>query len=892
MKKNLLSLTLLAVVSALSAKAAPAPFWYDVATNYPIGGLTTNTAVWYPHLPGSTTAHDTLVVTNITYTSGAAVNGRRLRINGLNSEYIMRLFDPINTNAFGTGSGTILYASFVATANFVPGAGAGTYFATFNDLGTPPSATNGFEFRGRVFEIGNTNVYPFTTTTAGTFRYGVANGAGDPAQGGGPSIIYVPIDLIKNIDYQVVLKYDIDNAVASLWVNPASEADTANMIGPTADPGAVATGLAGLLFRQRTGGGTVDIRDIAVGTNFTDVMTNLPGPVLVATNVFNITNYSGNPAIMEVFASSIGGGVLSYQWYQVVAGVTNAVGGANSQTYVISSLASGDQGSYFCAVTNSGSIGALSRTNFVMVKTNLTAPAFTTQPVTKGVSVGGNLTETCLASGTGPLTFQWYLGGNALVNGQPGTMNPGDVSVVSGSQSPTLTITGVSTNESGIYTVTVTGGVAPPATSTNAVVTVNPPQAKTIAFLKTLLNTSTWQPTDTSSTFSINGVVTTVTNLTSGNTSSYYIQDSTGGIDLFVTGDSSFRPNRGDVVKASGTLSSFNNTLELACNAANPYQSYGVVAPSNYSTLPAWAITNLPAPAVFNPLSTNIAGLMETNYEGLFVMMTNVLFTAPGGTFPAGANVLVTNQNGVVFNLFISGQIGDVPGQTIPGFAWSVLGAINQFKSGAYSSAGYELNLTSMADLITNPPPAVTATVGANGVLTWTAVPYSYSYSVLVATDVKGPYAPLATGLTFNTANGTYTDTALSTYQANLLGTNEVVANLSTASGAGAVVLSPDQSTIFVNLNFTGLSTNATAAHIHGPAGAGTNASVLFPFTGVPGATSGAIPQQSFAITSTQVGYLQNGLLYMNVHDATYPNGEIRAQLVPATAKFYKVVTP
>src|SRR5204863_7023910 len=76
----------------------------------------------------------------------------------------------------------------------------------------------------------------------------------------------------------------------------------------------------------------------------------------------------------------------------------------------------------------------------------------------------------------------------------------------------------------------------------------------------------------------------------------------------------------------------------------------------------------------------------------------------------------------------------------------------------------------------------------------------------------------------------------------------------------------------------------ATAGHIHGPAGAGTNASVLFPFSGVPAATSGSIPQLSFAITPTQLGYLQSGLLYMNVHNATYPGGEIRDQIRLAPA--------
>src|SRR4051812_35596184 len=119
-----------------------------------------------------------------------------------------------------------------------------------------------------------------------------------------------------------------------------------------------------------------------------------------------------------------------------------------------------------------------------------------------------------------------------------------------------------------------------------------------------------------------------------------------------------------------------------------------------------------------------------------------------------------------------------------------------------------------------------------------------------------------------------------STFQANLTGSQEFPVNGSTATGFGTVVLSADQSTITVNESWSGLSAPASASHIHGPAAPGANAVVLFPFSGVPAATSGSIPQQTFAISATQVGYLMNGLLYMNVHDANFPGGEIRGQLL------------
>jgi hypothetical protein len=545
-----------------------------------------------------------------------------------------------------------------------------------------------------------------------------------------------------------------------MWINPASESDTANMA-VSDDLGATATGLAGFLFRQRTGGGTVDVRDVVTGDTFADVMTNAPGAVLIATNYNVATNYSGNPALLEVFATSIGGGPLSYQWYQIAGdGTTNLISGANGQTYYVGSLSGSDQGNYFCAITNSGGIGNVSRTNYyISVNANPTAPGFTIQPTNTSVSIGGTLTLSCTPFGTGPLSFQWNINGSALTDGGPATGQPGDISVVSGALTPTLTIALCSTNETANYTVTVTGSVAPPANSTNAAVTVKLAQQKTVAFLRSLLSKTTWQVTDTTTPYNVVGVITSTTNTTSGSTSSYYIQDSTDGLNLFVTGDATFRPQRGDLVSAVGTLSQFNNNLEIVCNAANPYQTYTVLSHSN----------TVPAPTVFYPGFTNNAGLMKTNMEGRFVMMTNVFFPTTGSdglVWPSGGSVTVTNQSGIPFTIFVSAECTNVTGQ-MPAFAWSILGPMVAFASGTSQPQngplpGYEFYITDLGDVITSPPPAATGSVAFSGndaVLTWDAVPYSYSYSVLAASDVTGPWSPLVTGLTFTNSVGTYTDT-------------------------------------------------------------------------------------------------------------------------------------
>jgi len=122
---------------------------------------------------------------------------------------------------------------------------------------------------------------------------------------------------------------------------------------------------------------------------------------------------------------------------------------------------------------------------------------------------------------------------------------------------------------------------------------------------------------------------------------------------------------------------------------------------------------------------------------------------------------------------------------------------------------------------------------------------------------------------------------APNTFTATLTGHQEVPPNNSTATGSGTVVLNSDPAltTITVNLTFSGLAANATAAHIHGPAMPGVTAPIIIPFTNFPASTSGTY-SNTFPITPEQVSQLLDGLLYINIHNTPFPSGEIRGQLL------------
>jgi len=125
------------------------------------------------------------------------------------------------------------------------------------------------------------------------------------------------------------------------------------------------------------------------------------------------------------------------------------------------------------------------------------------------------------------------------------------------------------------------------------------------------------------------------------------------------------------------------------------------------------------------------------------------------------------------------------------------------------------------------------------------------------------------------------TATAQQRFVAALGGNQEVPANASTAKGTCAIVLNAAQTQITVNCTFSGLGSNANAAHIHAGA-VGVAAPVLFGFSGVPAATSGTIPTQTITVTPAQVASMRAHLHYVNIHTTPFPGGEIRGQIKQA----------
>jgi pectate lyase len=133
-------------------------------------------------------------------------------------------------------------------------------------------------------------------------------------------------------------------------------------------------------------------------------------------------------------ASASGSPAPTFQWFKDGASIS----GATAASYSIPGANASHAGNYSVVATNS--IGsATSATATLTVSSVAVKPAITTQPGSLSVAVGANATFSVVATGTAPLSYQWFKG----------------VAPIAGATSPTLAIPGVSAGDAGAYSVTV-----------------------------------------------------------------------------------------------------------------------------------------------------------------------------------------------------------------------------------------------------------------------------------------------------------------------------------------------------------------------------------------------------------------------------------------------------
>ena len=150
-----------------------------------------------------------------------------------------------------------------------------------------------------------------------------------------------------------------------------------------------------------------------------------------------------------------------------------------------------------------------------------------------------------------------------------------------------------------------------------------------------------------------------------------------------------------------------------------------------------------------------------------------------------------------------------------------------------------------------------------------------------------------------------FAQASILTYAGALSAANENPTNLSTATGFATVIVDTIANTISLNVVFSGLTSNDTAAHIHCCVAQGGNAgvaTVMPSFTGFPlSVTSGTfnglfslsdatfynptfVTNNGGTVASAEAVLLAGmaaDQTYFNIHTGNNPGGEIRAFLQP-----------
>jgi len=130
---------------------------------------------------------------------------------------------------------------------------------------------------------------------------------------------------------------------------------------------------------------------------------------------------------------------------------------------------------------------------------------------------------------------------------------------------------------------------------------------------------------------------------------------------------------------------------------------------------------------------------------------------------------------------------------------------------------------------------------------------------------------------------GSPAEASVIVYNVTLTGTQSVPSNASTATGFATVTVDDLANSVSVDLSFTGLvGGNASAAHIHCCVLTNANGPVVIPFGGFPAATSGTYSNVFTNVTVANIQGIEAGLAYINIHNAVFPGGEIRGNILSA----------
>ena len=390
--------------------------------------------------------------------------------SGSRTIYVSYLLSVAQQGQLGSGNDG-RYLAFLSQSNLIAGIGtAGTYsnwFQLFNTFGTtaPRYAAHGLisKTAGSTFYIG-----PCDTSAGKDFSTSVWTGS-----------YGVPLFVVGA--YQLSSGASDTNA---LWVNPPIS--SFGGFQPPINSGSIQIDvvpaanrppdIAGLALIDRVGNGAAGgvgtnyIANLLVGTTWSYVTG---GPEFTSQPAANISVNIGQTITLTGSATAAGQSV-TYRWQKIsgettnalsdgvdAAGGTGTVTGSGTSTLTITGIGAGDVGNYQLVATASGTGYNLASGIVAVV---LADPQIVSNPSGTVANYAGTASFTAqVGTANAPLKYQWYQGTTPLANG-----TQADGSSISGANGVTaagtsftltLTLTGVTYQEAGNYTLYVTNSV-------------------------------------------------------------------------------------------------------------------------------------------------------------------------------------------------------------------------------------------------------------------------------------------------------------------------------------------------------------------------------------------------------------------------------------------------
>jgi plastocyanin len=558
----------------------------------------------------------------------------------------------------------------------------------------------------------------------------------------------------------------------------------------------------------------------------------------------------------------------------------------------------------------------------------VTAPSITTQPINQVITAGANVSFTVVATGTTPLTYQW----------QRNSVN------VAGATDATLSLNVATIVQAGTYQVVVSNG-AGSTTSTGASLTVNPVApgvvkevlAEATGFNPKLVNVNVgdvvrWSYSAGAPHTTTSGSACTPDGLWNealpvGATAE--VQFSTAGtFPYFCVPHCAFGMTGAVVVASAPVAPSITTQPAAQIVAAGANASFTVVATGSAPITYQWQRNGANvAGANSATLTLNGATIAQAGTYQVVVSNGAGSATSTGATLtvnPAspGALVEVLVTSGNFTPKVANVNAGDVvrwsnPGPGVehtttsgapctPDGLWNEALPVGATAEVQFSTAGTfpyfcvpHCAFGMTGAVVVLPPQELPVNFGGNTHASGTNLVTDWSGG-------KGPFVvqqkPLLEDLTWQNVNvttgssatipmtgssgflriydsGNQPATPFTVYMSGALERPNPVTT--TGTGSGTLIL--EGNTLTFNITYSGLSGDATAAHIHGQATAATSAGVqinLVPFAAGPLSSHGVF-SGSVVLTDAQKAMVLSGQTYANVHTAANPGGEIRGQIAP-----------